>query len=171
MVEVLTMTALADLVEPLKRELAVPGVFEDVFPDTDDAALAASLADGFSEAQLQGYFSDLTLGTGPTYETSKDISAAGGALVIMFTGMRIIRAQLRTLLTSERYKAGGAEMEIARSANLLRDELKYLQARLDALVLSAQRASRGAVSVSVIDNYWARNEVMFGGFYVHEYKG
>lgn len=165
------MTALADLVEPLKRELAVPGVFEDVFPDTDDDALAASLADGFSEAQLHGYFSDLTLTPAPDFETSKDISAAGGALVVMFTGMRIIRAQLRSLLTSERYKAGAAEMEIQRSANLLRDELKYLQARLDSLILNAQRASRGAVSVAVIDNYWARNEVMFGGFYTHEYKG
>lgn len=165
------MTALTDLVEPLKRELAVPGVFEDVFPDSDDAALAASLADGFSEAQLHGYFPTLTLGASPDFTTSEDISAAGGALIVMFTGMRIIRAQLRSMLLNERYKAGAAEYEVTRSANLLRDELKYLQSRLDALILNAQRASRGAVSVSVIDNYWARNEQMFGGFYAHEFKG
>lgn len=165
------MTALTDLVEPLKRELAVPGVFEEVFPSTDDAALAASLADGFSEAQLQGYFTTLTLGPAPDYETSADLSAAGGALVVMFTGMRIIRAQLRTLLTSERYKAGAAEYEIQRSANLLRDELKYLQTRIDQLILTAQRAARGAVSASVFDNYWQRTAQQFGGFLPHEFRG
>lgn len=165
------MTALSSLVEPLKRELAVPGVFDDAFPDTDDAALAASLADGFSEAQLFGYFNDMTLSPGPGYETSQDLSAAGGALVLLFTSMRIIRAQMRSLLTSERYKAGAAEYEIQRSANLLRDELKYLQTRLDGLIVTAQRAARGARSATVIDNYWSRQTAMFGGFYAHEYKG
>lgn len=165
------MTALTTLVEPLKRELAVPGLFDEIFPFTDDAALTASLADGFSEAQLQGYFPTLTLGPPPAYETSENISAAGGALVILFTGMRIIRAQLRSLLLNERYKAGSAEYETTRSAMLLRDELKYLQTRIDALILNAQRASRAVLSVTVIDNYWARNEQMFGGFHAYEFKG
>lgn len=165
------MTALASLVEPLKRELAVPGVFDDAFPDTDDTALAASLADGFSEAQLFGYFNDMTLGTAPDFETSEELSAAGGALVLLFTSMRILRAQMRALLTVERYKAGAAEYEIQRSANLLRDELKYLQTRLDGLIVTAQRAARGARSAVVIDNYWARQTDMLGGFYAHEFKG
>lgn len=163
------MTALATLVPALKRELAVPGVFDDVFPNTSDEDLEAALADGFAEAQLQGYFGTLSL-TGN--ETSEDLSAAGGALVIMFTGMRVIRAQLRQMLTVEKYSAkSGTEMELQRSSSLLRDELKYLQARLDALILSAQRAARGAVSVTVIDNYQARNEQMLGGFYTYEFKG
>ena len=169
------MTALTDLVEPLKRELAVPGLFDEVFPETDDAALVASLADGFAEAQLQGYFGTLSLTNAPDYETSEDISAAGGALVIMFTGMRIIRAQLRTMLTSERYKAGATEFETGRSAQLLRDELRYLQDRIDALILSAQRSARSAVGVSVMDNYWARNRRMLwdhlGGFHPYEFGG
>jgi hypothetical protein len=165
------MTALTTLVEPLKRELAVPGVFDDAFPDTTDSDLAASLADGFSEAQLFGYFTDMSLGLAPDFETSKELSAAGGALVLLFTSMRIIRAQMRALTTSERYKAGPTEFEIQRSANLLRDELKYLQTRLDSLIVTAQRAARGARSASVIDGYWARQTAMFGGFYSHEYKG
>lgn len=165
------MTALTSLVEPLKRELAVPGVFDDAFPDTMDSDLAASLADGFSEAQLFGYFTDMSLGLAPDFETSKDLSAAGGALVLLFTSMRIIRAQMRALTTSERYKAGVTEFEIQRSANLLRDELKYLQTRLDNLIVTAQRAARGARSAAVIDGYWARQTAMFGSFYSHEYKG
>lgn len=168
------MTALTSLVEPLKRELAVPGLFDEVFPSTDDTMLADSLADGFSEAQLQGYFTTLTLGPAPDYETSEDISAAGGALVVLFTGMRIIRAQLRSLLVGERYKAGATEYEITRSANLLRDELKYLQMRLDSLIQAAQRSARGAVSVAVMDNYAARTLLQFNGlgaFYGYEYGG
>jgi hypothetical protein len=100
------MTALATLVEPLKRELAVPGTFDTIFPDTDDTALEGSLADGFGEAQLRGFFPtfELTEDDG-AYETTEDLTAAGAALVLIFTSMRIIRAQLRALTSSETYKA------------------------------------------------------------------
>lgn len=161
------MTDLATLVEPLKRELAVPGVFADVFPDTDDTALADSLADGFAEAQLNGFFVDMTLTAG---ETSQDLSAAGGALIVMFTGMRIIRAQLRNLVLNARYKAGPAEVETQRSAMLLRDELAYLRTRVTDLVTQARRSS--GRSVYVLDGYEGRAAAMtpLGGFYGYEYK-
>lgn len=173
------MTLLSTLVEPLKRELAVPGTFSDVFPDTYDEGLLASLADGFAEAQLRGFFGDMALAPDETdpddWQTSLDLSAAGGALVILFTGMRIIRAQLRALATAERYKAGPTEYEIERSANLLRDELAFLKERLDDLIEDAQRSARAANSVVVIDNYWARNADAFlggvGGFHPYEFGG
>lgn len=169
--EVTTMTALTELVEALKRELAVPGVYDDVFPDTDNTQLAAALADAFAEAQLNGFFTTLTLGEAPDYETSEDISAAAGALVLLFASMRILRAWLRSISTNERYKAGPVEYETARSTNLLRDELAYLRARIDALILGAQRSQRAALSVHVLDSYWSRVSDplgITGGFFPNE---
>jgi hypothetical protein len=164
------MTNLSTLVEPLKRELAVPGVFDDVFPDTDDRALADSLADAFGEAQLQGFFTDMTLGASPTYDTSQALSAAGGALIVLVAGQRIIRAQLRNLVLNTRYKAGAAEMELQRSATLLKEELAYLRTRMDELVTTARRS--GGRTVYMLDNYLARDAANspLGGFYGYEYK-
>lgn len=180
------MTALADLVEPLKRELAVPGQFASIFPGTQDGDLTASLADGFAEAQLQGFFGTLTLVNGT--ETSDELSAAGGALVILFTGMRIIRAQLRSTLTMEKYDAKtGTGFEIQRSANLLRDELAFMNNRLSQLIIDARR-SQAPLAV-MLDNYTARVGQQFrdkywaygygelmngaldvGGFFPYEWK-
>ena len=160
------MTQLSDLVPALQRELAVPGTFEDVFPDTTADDLADSLADGFAEAQLRGFFSRLTLeGTGPNRSTSEDLSAAGQALVVIFTSIRIIRAQIRALSTGERYKAGNTEYEINRSAMLLRDELAFLTNRLDDLIAEGKYGK--APLAVVIDGYLARNGSV-GAFYAWE---
>lgn len=166
------MTAISDLVPALKRELAVPGTFADAFPSTRDVDLTDSLADGFSEAQLYGFFPDLALTeVDGEWVTSQNLSGSGAALIVIFTSMRIIRANLRSLLTSERYKAGPAELELQRSANLLRDELKFLRDRLDALVANAKAAARPPVAV--FDNYLARGGgiTQTGGLYVYEYRG
>jgi len=159
------MTDLSTLVEPLKRELAVPGTYDDVFPDTDDTALLGSLMDGFSEAQLQGFFQDVTLTGG---ETSKDLSLAGGALVILFAAMRIIRAQMRAMTMNSTYKAGPVEVNTQRSANLLRDELAYIRTRIDDLVSQARRSGR---TTYVLDNYISRMfaSSRWGAFYGYEY--
>lgn len=156
------MTALATLVEPLKRELAVPGTFDTEYPDSDDAVLEASLADGFGEAQLRGFFPTYELlETNGSFETSEDLTAAGAALVLIFTSMRILRAHLRSLTTNERYKAGNVEFETSRAATLLRDELKFLSERLNAIIADGQRASR-VVQVAVFDNYGVRTALQLG---------
>ena len=170
------MTSLNTLVEPLKRELAVPGLFDEVFPSTTDDDLAASLADGFADAQLRGFFPTMTVAeTGGIYETSEPLSASGGALITLFTATRIIRAQLRSLASVERYKAGPVEYELQRSANLLRDELAYLKDTLDALIKEAQQQTRASsVQAVVIDGYKARNLEQLvgrGGFMPYELIG
>lgn len=163
------MSDLADLVDPLKRELAVPGTYDTVFPSTGDQDLLDSLADGFSEAQLDGYFSDYTLDL-DTYLTTPDYSAAGGSLIVLYTGMRIIRAQLRALNLSEKYNAGPVSYEIERSSTLLREELKYLISRRDDLVSQAKKTG-GTV---VLDSYFTRsatNWALQTGFYPAELGG
>lgn len=161
------MTVLNDFVEPLKRELAVPGLFDEVFPNVGDDDLAAALADGFAEAQLRGFFGDITLSEDAgQYTTSSDLSAAGGATVVIFTGMRVLRAHLRSLNTMERYKAGPTEFEIQRAATMLRGELDYLQQRLNEIIDESKRAK--APVACQVDNYYARLSASFGGFYRHE---
>lgn len=167
------MTDLADLVEPLKRELAVPGTFETTFPDTDDDALGASLLDGFSEARLQGFFSDVVLDV-DTGETDLDLSLAGQALIVLFTASRIIRAQMRSLNTSEKYSAKtGTSFEIQKSATLLKGELDYMRDRINELVAAA-RAARAPLAV-VLDSYVSRAGAQlatagYGGFFTYEWK-
>lgn len=146
------MSDLADLVEPLKRELAVPGDFDTIFPNTDDQGLLDSLADGFAEAQLDGYFADYVVDL-DTYLTTPNYVAAGGALIILYTGMRVIRAQLRAMNLTEKYAAGPVSYEIQRSSTLLREELKYLISRRDDLVALAKRAT-GTI---VYDSYFTRS--------------
>lgn len=172
------MTSLETLVEPLKRELAIPGVFGDTFPDTTDDDLQASLADGFAEAQMWGFFSTMTLSeSNGTYTTTPDLSGAGGALVLAFTATRTIRAWLRSLNSSERYKAGPVEYETQRAASMLKTELDYLSKNLQSLILQGQRANNVAASLAtVFDNYQARatlslvagNVPGVGGFFSYE---
>lgn len=161
------MSDLNDLVEPLKRELAVPGEYDTIFPNTSDDDLLNSLADGFSEAQLDGYFSDYTLDL-ETFETDPDVSAGGGALIVIYAGMRIIRAQMRALTLTEKYQAGNVSYEVGRSANLLREELRYLEQRKADLV---RQASNAGADTTQYDNYFTRSAVNWasvGGLYPAE---
>lgn len=167
------MTALSSYVDPLKRELAVPGTFDDVFPDTLPNDLIGSLADGFAEAQLWGFFTTLTLTSDDgDWVTSEDLSGSGGALVTLFTAARILRAQIRNLNTVERYKAGPAEVEFGKAATVLKAELDYINGRIKQLVDEAKRAARGTFSATVHDNYFARGGgITYGrGFYDYEYR-
>lgn len=172
------MTALSTYVDPLKRELAVPGTFDDTFPDTLDTDLIGSLADGFAEAQLWGFFTTLTLTSdndpvAGDWVTSEDLSGSGGALVILFAAGRILRAQIRALNVTERYKAGPAEVEFGKSASALRAELDYINNRIKDLIAEAKLAARGTLSATVHDGYYARGGWITGGygFFPYEYRG
>lgn len=147
------MSDLNDLVEPLKRELAVPGDFDTIFPNTDDGGLAASLADGFAEAQLDGFFPDYAIDLN-TLLVTPDLTNAGQALVVIYSGMRIIRAQLRQLNTVERYAAGPAQYEIQKSSSVLKAELDYLTKRKDDII---NKAANGSLEVTQFDSYFARS--------------
>jgi len=164
------MTDLVTLVEPLKREIAVPGVFDDVFPDTSNTDLAATLADGFAQAQLDGFFPNLTVTSTTPFTVSEELSAAGGALVVLYAGMQIVRAQMRNLTLTARYKAGSVETETGRSAMILRDELTFMRTRIYELTTLARRSGR---KTYVLDAYVSRSlaNSALGGFYGYEYRG
>lgn len=163
------MTDLADLIEPLKREIAVPGEFESVFPNTTDEDLLATLADALGEAQLDSYFQTTVLDdTEAAYPVTPDLSAAGAALLVMYAGSRILRARLRQLNASTRYKAGNVEYETTQSANLLRDELATLTARRIELLTLARSAGRVVYQLDAYLGRAAVNWATLGGFYPNE---
>ncbi len=145
-------TDLNDLVEPFKREVAVPGTFADTYPSTTDEMLAASLADAFGQAQLDGWFGSYLVDP-QAYTVDPELSAPAQALVVVYAGMRLIRARIMELTTSTRYKAGPVEYETARSAAVLKDLLAGLTSRRDQLLTLATRAS---TSTYTLDAYPAR---------------
>ncbi len=178
------MTALVTLVPALKRELAVPGTFDDTYPATSTTDLIGSLADGFAESQLDGFFKDTVLdtteplsGANDQWVTVPDLSAAGGALIVIYAAMRILRADLRSTSTSSTYKAGSVEASQSQSATLLRAELDYLVQRKQDLIAAGTAAARTCTS-SQVDGYFARlgcapipYRGTLGGFFPYEYLG
>jgi len=177
-----TPTDLSTLVEALKRELAVPGTFADVFPSTTDDDLAASLADSFAQAQLDGYFSTSTVDlTDPQHPTvTPGMSSGAGALVILYASERTIRAQLRVLKTTFKVEGGpGISYEADQAASILVQELKDISARRAGLLALLLRQQRSNQAVYVADGYLLRAQPYypanffgeFGTFYSFETLG
>jgi hypothetical protein len=161
---------LADLVDPLKREIAVPGEFDTAFPNTTDDDLIATLADAFGEAQLDGYFQTSVVDQ-TDFTVTPDLSAAGGALIVVYAGTRILRSKLRALTSGQRYKAGPVEFETTLPANLLREELLLLAGRKKELLTLARSTGR---VVYQLDAYLGRSSVNWaslGGFHPYELAG
>ena len=159
------MSDLGDLVEGLKRELAVPGEFAGSFPSTTDDDLAGALADGFAAAQLDGWFKDQVVDPG-LFSVTPDLSAPGGALVILYATERILLSKLRDLNSRTLYKAGNVEYEVDKSASLMTEQMKYLRQRRQDMLAAALRMGRAGRSIYMQDAYLTRDlEGVYGGIY------
>jgi hypothetical protein len=170
-------TDLDDLVGALQRELAVPGEFATVFPNTQNSDLAASLGDAFAQAQLDGFFSQQTLDLN-TLIVTPGLSSGGMALVVIYAAIRTIKAQLRNLQSSVTYKAGPAEYQATYSSNVLTTELKDFQERRQELLALVLRQGRSVNAAYVADGYLIRAFSYFpyyygevGSFYPFELAG
>lgn len=148
-------TDLSDLVEPLKRELAVPGEFVATFPNTADDDLVGTLQDGFAKAQLDGFFGtqtvDLSTGT-----VTPGLSSGGQALVLMYSAEGVIRAQIRNLKTRTNYESAGSQYEVERAASVLVESLKDLTDRKQRLLDLMLRLARAGQACYVTDAYLLR---------------
>ncbi|HVH54529.1 MAG TPA: hypothetical protein VNA32_10425, partial [Actinomycetota bacterium] len=170
-------TDLTTLVEALKRELAVPGEFDTVFPNTSDDDLAAALADAVAEAQLDGFFGGNTVDPAALTVTPA-LSSGAMALVVIYAGIRSIRSQLRNMKTHVKYEAAGVSYETETAASVLTQELKDFRDRKDNLLALILRQSRAGSAVQVMDGYLIRSRGYFpvaysefGTFYVEEVTG
>jgi hypothetical protein len=155
------MTALSTLVPALQRELAVPGTFADVYPNTGKKDLVGSLADAFAQCRLDGFFKDVALDiTTPLEQPDYDQWVT----------------TLRSMTTSSTYKAGSVEASQSTSATVLRAEMDYLVQRQKDLIEAGTRGARTCSAVQV-DGYLARlhygqpSYYSVGGFFPYEYLG
>lgn len=155
------MSALADLVEPLKREVAVPGAFEAVFPNTSDDDLEATLLDAFAMAQLDGFFTSSTatdLGV-----VTPDLSRGGAALIVIYAGVRILTVELINRKSHTRYEAGGAVFEQDFAASVLVQALKELSAKKAVLLSQIQATQRAAIGITMVDGYFVKATDFYDG--------
>jgi hypothetical protein len=147
------MTDLSTLIEPLKREVSAPGEFFTTFPSASDDDLVGRLADGFSQAQLDGWFSanvlDLVNNT-----VTPDLSVPGRALTVFYSAAQVIRGQLRNMAVTQRYKSGPVEYETQYGPSILTNELNRINGRITQLITWS---SRGAGTTTVVyDAYFSR---------------
>lgn len=171
-------TDLSTLVEPLKRELAVPGEFASVFPNTSDDDLTGKLGDAFGQAQLYGFFGVQVLDADAGLVTP-GLSSGAGALVILYAAEGVIRAQLRNLKTHFKVESAGSSYEVEQAATVLKAELDALKDRRAELLALIQRQVRSGRSVYVTDAYIVRAfgyyplgyDGELGSFYGYELAG
>jgi hypothetical protein len=151
------MTYLATLVSGLKRQVAVPGEFATSFPNTIDADLVGSLADGFAQAQMDGFFGSQLLDLN-TNAVTPDLSAGGSAIVALYAAENILTAKFRNQPTRTVYKAGTVQYEVDMSANVLAAEIKNMAARRVQLLTVALRMLRASTpSIYMNDAYVTRS--------------
>lgn len=175
------MSELSALIPGLKRQVAVPGEFDDAFPNTEDTDLLGSLGDAFGQAQLDGFFGTMVWDADANTVTP-DLSPGGGAIVGLYAAENILLARFRNTFTNTRYKAGNVEYEVNLSANVLTAQIKNLHDRRKALMEQALRLERAsAPAVYITDAYitrsfgflpWFGGVDMSGfGFWAYELSG
>jgi hypothetical protein len=157
---------LSDLVEPLKREVAIPGAanFKAAFPETTDDDLTGTISDALCEAQLDGFLGGVILDVDNAV-TTPALSQAAGALLVLYAGGRIVRNQIRNLATHTRYEASGAIYERDQSATMLKEVLSELDTRKDKLIQLLRQ--RIGTPVFMRDGYMIRATA----FYAYELSG
>jgi hypothetical protein len=161
------MTDVTDLAESYKREVAVPGEFDRIFPNTSPEDIAGAIGDAFGQAQLDGFFGTMEYDPNTGFITP-DLSTAGAALVIFYAGARTIKARIREL-RSTKYVAGPTEAQQNLAISALVEELKSIEDRRKSFIQNALSSSRAA-STYVMDSYPARG-LLYGGLFGYEYPG
>lgn len=164
------MTSLADLVEPLKREVAVPGAFAGIFPETTDEDLEASLLDAFAQTQLDGFFTASTATDAGL--VSPDLSRGASALIVIYAGVRLLTTEIINRKSHTRYEASGAVFEADFAASVLVQALKDLATKKATFLAQIATAQRAQLGTTVVDSYFVRatdfyrNEI-YGGSYTY----
>lgn len=147
-----TLTNVDTLIDPLKRAMAVPGVFDEAFANTSDDDLINTLVDAFYEAKFDGFFSgtDVDLDTG---DITPEITRAYASVIILYASSQVLFSTLRNVKTSQKYVAGPVSAEWASSATLLKAELDRIAARKDDIL---ERQRLAGSRLFFLDGYMSR---------------
>jgi hypothetical protein len=150
-------TDLANFTESVRNILARPGMFATVFPETSDDGLVGLLADALAECHMEAlllaYEADGNSLVRPAM-TSGEI-----ALVVLYAGVRMIRAELLNRITSSKYVAGPVSAESSYATNVLRDIMKALEAQKDTI--TTKLSNLGAGMLFSMEDQYAANAFRF----------
>jgi hypothetical protein len=145
-------TDLGDYVDSVRGMLARPGTFEILFPETTDDGLIQLLRDGLAECNMEqllvGYVADANGMVRP------EMPPAAVAMVVLFAGVRLIRAEILNRVTSTKYVAGPVSAEQSYSTNILRDVAKQLEAQKTQLIV-LYRSGGAGVDFYMADSFIA----------------
>ena len=145
-------TDLANYTDSLRNIVARPGTFLDLFPETTDDHLVAVLQDGLAECHLEqvllNYESD-DMGL-----VHPEMLSGETAMVVLYAGLRLLKAELFNRTTSAKYVAGPVSAETTQATNILRDIMKGLQEQKDRITKMLSTAGAGAAFV-MADSYMA----------------
>ena len=128
---VISWTDLAALTDSVRNVVARPGTFTDLFPETTDDHLITVLADALAEAHMMGLLLDNQADDG--YLVRPPLPSGAQALVVLYAGVRLIRAELFNRVTSAKYVAGPVSAETSYATNILRDIMAALQEQKDTV--------------------------------------
>lgn len=160
------MSDLSDMVPALRRSIAVPGGFAELFPDAIEAELVGLLADAVAEAQLDGFLRDYEVD--PDLESIEpDISNgefpnAFGALVLLYASYQLLRNEVMNRKTHVRYQAGSAVFEEDQTASMLNELMRQARKRLEELRLRAERGEMDDSGAFVLDMHFIRATTDYG---------
>lgn len=139
-------------VDSLRNVVARPGTFADLFPETNDDGLIQIMVDALAEAHLYGVLLIHEADADGLVEPA--LTTGQMALVNLFAGIRLIRAELFNRATNVRYKAGPAEFEQTFATNILRDIMRALQLQKDAVLDTLVRTGSASM-FAMADLYYA----------------
>lgn len=145
---------LADLVEVLKVEVNPPG--ENLFPTCTDDEWVVRLSSAFWNARIDGFLSGYVEEDGEVFPTSGDVDMPRDLqqVIVFLAALNALSGRLRELQTMFRAKAGPAEFEVQRSANVLKDQGTMLYERYK--IILSRLSDVGQVPDYVIDAVGAR---------------
>ena len=155
----MSSTDLADAVPALRRAVAPPGRFAELFPTATAIELTAYLMDGLAEAQLDRFLLDRTMDEDGVVTDA--LTAAQVALVVFYGSTRILENEIRDRRTRRNYQAGPAVFEEEQSAQVLVQLLKDATARKKDLRDEARLAGTAA-AFAMADMYLVRSGVYPG---------
>lgn len=152
---------LVDLVPSIRVALNVPGSTTGLFVFDDEGEWVDALANGFWYAKLRGCFAKYRVTDAKEIvyvpdvdDITNDLSREEQQVIVLFAALSAIEAQMLSLYTLQRSKAGPVETEKQRSATLLKALLD--EKRKELAEVRDDLASQVSTTVAVIDTILGR---------------
>ncbi|RYZ14267.1 MAG: hypothetical protein EOO70_07815 [Myxococcaceae bacterium] len=145
------MDDLTELQDSVRNLVARPGTFDTLFPETKEEYITSLLLDGLAEVQLEGLL--LTVSYDEDGLLDQDITTGQGALIALFAGVRLLRAELLNRVMHKRYEAGTAVFEEDYNVTLYNQILKDLTAQKDRLTADLVTSATYEGGFDMADQY------------------